>query len=52
MMWFTCILVVLIMLLPFVAIRSEDLGTYFYWVVVTTAFLIYTAIDTKRWENE
>ena len=52
MKWIVCFLVVLLMLIPFVAIKSKDFTTYAYWVIVTSAFLIYTAIDTKRWENE
>jgi len=40
------------MLVPFFAFRSEDLATYVYWVVVTAVFLVYTALDTKRWAYE
>ncbi len=41
------IVVIAAMLVPFVAIKSHDMTTYFYWTAVAAAYLAYIAI--KRW---
>ncbi len=42
--------VILAMLVPFAAIKTNDLSTYMYWTAVVSAYLIYTAY--RRWEVE
>ncbi len=41
------LIVILLMLLPFIAIKNHDLSTYIYWSTVTTLYLIY--ITLSRW---
>jgi len=41
------LIVILVMFVPFVAIKSYDLATYTYWTAVTTIYLIY--ISVSRW---
>jgi hypothetical protein len=48
MKWLEGLVVVSAMLLPFVAIKSEDLTTYVYWILVSAAYLTYTAV---RWRK-
>jgi len=49
MKWLEGLIVVAAMMLPFAVIRSEDLTTYVYWILVSAAYLAYTAFTT-RWE--
>jgi hypothetical protein len=48
MKWLEGLVVVTAMLLPFALIRTEDLTTYVYWILVSAAYLAYTA---TRWEE-
>ncbi|MFN3384005.1 MAG: hypothetical protein ACK401_03805 [Archaeoglobaceae archaeon] len=41
------LIVLLVMCVPFIAIKSTDLATYLYWTVVSALYLIYVAL--KRW---
>ncbi len=38
------------MLVPFAAIKTDDMSTYAYWTVVVAAYLAYIAY--RRWEVE
>lgn len=42
--------VLIAMLVPFVAIKTDDLTTYLYWTAVVTAYLAHIAY--RRWEVE
>lgn len=44
---FEALIVLLAMCVPFVAIRSIDLSTYFYWTIVSALYLTYVAL--RRW---
>jgi len=41
------LVVIAAMILPFVAIKSQDMSTYFYWTSVAAAYLVY--ITLRRW---
>ncbi|MEM0215150.1 MAG: hypothetical protein QXU31_04305 [Archaeoglobaceae archaeon] len=41
------LIVVLVMCIPFVAIKSLDLTTYLYWSIVSAVYLAYIAFS--RW---
>ncbi len=44
------LIIILAMLVPFFAIKTNDLSTYVYWITVVTLYLIYIAV--RRWEVE
>ncbi len=44
------IVVIFAMLIPFIAMKSEDLTTYLFWIAVVAIYLVYIAV--RRWEIE
>ncbi len=44
------LIIISAMLLPFFGIKRYDLTSYFYWIIVTSAYLVY--ITLRRWEVE
>ncbi len=44
------LVVIAAMLLPFFAMKEENLVPFFYWFAVTALYLIYIAV--RRWEIE
>jgi len=41
------LIIVLVMSVPFIAIKSADLTTYIYWSLVSAMYLTYIAVS--RW---